>query len=115
MEWYRASCRIDDPHPEFFDGVDQMRSQRHYPAGSFGWLGKSYPTPSDMHVWLRFAPSLPVHLRTFVEICGFSPVLAPDEVYLAISWSDLFTTPMAASGALSMVPITVGIPVLGGA
>jgi hypothetical protein len=108
MEWFRAECRIDDlGRHSFFDDIDRLRAPAHYSAGSAVWLGKSYPTPDHMQIWLCFRPGLPVILRGFVENCDFIRVDEPDQGGTAIAWSEvlaLTTSEPCASPAPQAAP-----------
>jgi hypothetical protein len=105
MEWYRTVCAIDDLKArEFFEGIDQLSAGRRYGAGSAGWLGKWFPTPFDMEVWLRFEPRLPVHLEILVALFGFEAVAAPREANFSIVWSELFAIPSKKMGASPVLP-----------
>jgi hypothetical protein len=104
MEWFRADCRIDDPHPSFFDELEQLRSRVDNLPGTSAWLGKSYPTPSHMQIWLRFSPALPLHLQPFVAHCGFVASSAAEETNPPITWSQLFGSTAVDEKPVRLLP-----------
>lgn len=95
MEWYRVVFRMADLPPcQFFDQINQLREQGYHPAGSAAWVGRAYPTPTIMHVWLCFDPGLPAHLQMFVASWQFVATTFPDELEAPISWNALFEIPL---------------------
>jgi hypothetical protein len=104
MEWYRADCHLDNLRPNLLDAVEQLSTLRYYSAGSAGLIGKSYPTPNDVQVWLCFEPRLPSHLEALVAKCEFKKVAAPGAERVPIAWSELFSVPPVPQQPSRQVP-----------
>jgi hypothetical protein len=73
MEWYRGEFQIEDTPCSFFDLLEKLRQNGiSISAGYSCWLGKAYPSPVTMLVWLRFAPTMPSQFQVFVAASGLT-------------------------------------------
>jgi hypothetical protein len=111
MEYYQVICRLDQsPPPRFFEAIEELVSSNHNPTGTAVHLGKTYPSATVMHIWLRFDPRLPpLFGRQLSEVCRLVLITDPAPADLPQVWGDLFAiAPARETDSGEMVQFRAG-------
>ena len=103
MEIYRGEFQIEDTPCSFFDLLEELRQNEWISIlpGHSCWLGKAYPSPVTMLVWLLCAPRTPSQFQAFVAASGLTLSCVPADSDLSVVWSEVFTDrpPACARGS----------------